>query len=44
VRCGDRVTCRFVETTDPELGLPVFEPEKTRLKPAVTGVARMLQE
>jgi uncharacterized OB-fold protein len=24
VRCGDRVTCTFVETTDPELGLPVF--------------------
>jgi hypothetical protein len=22
--CGDRVTCTFVETTDPELGLPVF--------------------
>ena len=29
VRCGDRVTCRFVETTDPELGLPVFELEKS---------------
>jgi uncharacterized protein len=24
VRCGARVTCSFVETTDPELGLPVF--------------------
>jgi uncharacterized OB-fold protein len=24
VRCGARVTCCFVETTDPELGLPVF--------------------
>lgn len=24
VKCGDRVTCSFVETTDPELGLPVF--------------------
>ena len=24
VRCGDRVTCTFAETTDPELGLPVF--------------------
>jgi hypothetical protein len=30
VRCGDRVICRFVETTDPELGLPVFEPDKSR--------------
>jgi uncharacterized OB-fold protein len=27
VRIGDRVKCTFVETTDPELGLPVFEPE-----------------
>jgi uncharacterized OB-fold protein len=26
VRCGDRVTCTFLETTDPELGLPVFRP------------------
>jgi hypothetical protein len=24
VRCGARVTCVFVETTDPELALPVF--------------------
>ena len=24
VQCGARVTCAFVETTDPELGLPVF--------------------
>ena len=24
VKCGARVTCAFVETTDPELGLPVF--------------------
>ena len=24
VRCGARVSCGFVETTDPELGLPVF--------------------
>jgi uncharacterized protein len=24
VQCGDRVTCTFVETSDPELGLPVF--------------------
>lgn len=24
VRCGARVTARFVPTTDPELGLPVF--------------------
>jgi uncharacterized protein len=24
VQCGDRVACTFVETTDPELGLPVF--------------------
>ena len=23
---GQRVVCRFVETTDPELGLPVFRP------------------
>ncbi len=27
VRCGTRVTCAFVETTDPELGLPVFKLE-----------------
>lgn len=26
VRCGDRVVCAFVETTDPELGLAVFRP------------------
>jgi uncharacterized OB-fold protein len=24
VKIGDRVTCTFVETSDPELGLPVF--------------------
>lgn len=24
VRCGARVVCTFVQTTDPELGLPVF--------------------
>jgi uncharacterized OB-fold protein len=26
VAIGQRVTCAFVETTDPELGLPVFRP------------------
>jgi uncharacterized protein len=28
VRCGARVTSSFVETTDPELGLPVFRLEE----------------
>jgi uncharacterized OB-fold protein len=28
LRCGARVTCSFVETTDPELGLPVFRLDK----------------
>jgi uncharacterized OB-fold protein len=27
LRCGLRVRCRFVETTDPELGLVVFFPD-----------------
>ena len=30
VRCGDRVTCSFVETTDPELGLPVFRLDRQK--------------
>lgn len=33
VRCGARVTCSFVETTDPELGLPVFRLDGTALQP-----------
>ena len=28
-RCGARVICEFVETTNPELGLPVFRLDQT---------------
>jgi uncharacterized OB-fold protein len=32
VHCGARVTCTFVETTDPELGLPVFRLDERESK------------